>query len=249
MANITTIRTTRLRWVNIARSVVPPFIWASLYRRLVIRKIVDSDQYAPHFSPWLSPEFAEKFDRISPYTVVDIQRCWTIWRALSQALNVEGDVCETGVFQGGTARLIREAMAGHDAKQLFLFDSFEGMKTVSTVDRHKEHDFADTSVESVRSVVGDEPFIHYRKGWVPDTFAGLEDRRFCFAHIDLDLYQGVLDSLTFIYPRLSSGGAIVFDDYGFASCPGARKAVDAFFADKPERPLALSTAQALVTKL
>lgn len=158
-------------------------------------------------------------------------------------------MCETGVFQGGTARLIREAMAGHDAKQLFLFDSFEGMKTVSTVDRHKEHDFADTSVESVRSVVGDEPFIHYRKGWVPDTFAGLEDRRFCFAHIDLDLYQGVLDSLTFIYPRLSSGGAIVFDDYGFASCPGARKAVDAFFADKPERPLALSTAQALVTKL
>jgi len=94
-----------------------------------------------------------------------------------------------------------------------------------------------------------EPFIEYRKGWVPDTFAGLEDRKFCFAHIDLDLYQGVFDCLSFVYPRLSPGGSIVFDDYGFASCPGARRAVDEFFADKPERPLAMKTAQALVTKL
>jgi O-methyltransferase len=84
---------------------------------------------------------------------------------------------------------------------------------------------------------------------VPETFAGLEDRRFCFAHIDLDLYQGVKDAVAFVYPRMPRGGLIVFDDYGFASCPGARKAVDEFFADKPERPLALSTGQALVAKL
>ena len=84
---------------------------------------------------------------------------------------------------------------------------------------------------------------------IPDTFAGLSDARFCFAHIDLDLYQGVRDSLDFLYPRLSHGGVIVLDDYGFASCPGARKAVDEFFQDKPERPLALSTSQAIIHKL
>ena len=42
---------------------------------------------------------------------------------------------------------------------------------------------------------------------------------------------------------------MVFDDYGFASCPGARKAVDEFFNDKPERPLVLPTAQAIVMRL
>ena len=27
---------------------------------------------------------------------------------------------------------------------------------------------------------------------------------------------------------------MLFDDYGFATCPGARRAIDEFFADKPE---------------
>ena len=97
--------------------------------------------------------------------------------------------------------------------------------------------------------MGSDDFIDYRKGWVPETFAGLEDKSFCFAHIDLDLYQGVLDSLTFLYPRMSAGGIIVLDDFGFASCPGARRAVDEFFADKPEFPLALQTCQGLIHKL
>ena len=157
---------------------------------------------------------------------------------------------EAGVFQGGTARLLKLALGEMREKRLYLFDSFEGMKRVSDrEDRHSEGDFSDTSVEAVRKVVGGGEFVHICKGWIPETFAGLDDRRFCFAHIDLDLYQGVRDSLNFLYPRLSRGGVIVLDDYGFASCPGARKAVDEFFADKPERPLALSTSQAIIHKL
>jgi O-methyltransferase len=42
---------------------------------------------------------------------------------------------------------------------------------------------------------------------------------------------------------------MLFDDYGFWSCPGARQAVDEFFADKPEAPFALPTGQALVARL
>ena len=41
----------------------------------------------------------------------------------------------------------------------------------------------------------------------------------------------------------------MLDDFGFASCPGARRAVEEFFADKPERPLALQTCQGLIHKL
>jgi len=54
------------------------------------------------------------------------------------------------------------------------------------------------------------------------------------------------DSLAFVWPRLSRGGMIVFDDYGNPMCPGARKAIDTFFADKPEIPLCLPSGQALV---
>ena len=128
-------------------------------------------------------------------------------------------------------------------------DSFEGMKKTSQSDRHREGDFSDTSLESVRSFVGDQPFIRYIKGWIPDTFSEIQNNRFCFVHIDLDLYQGIIDCLEFTYPRLSPGGMIVLDDYGYASCPGARQAVEEFFKTKPEKPLALSTAQALIVKL
>jgi O-methyltransferase len=41
---------------------------------------------------------------------------------------------------------------------------------------------------------------------------------------------------------------MVFDDYGLPSCPGARRAVDEFFARQPEVPLILATGQAVVFK-
>jgi 2-polyprenyl-3-methyl-5-hydroxy-6-metoxy-1,4-benzoquinol methylase len=42
---------------------------------------------------------------------------------------------------------------------------------------------------------------------------------------------------------------MLFDDYGFATCPGARLAVNEFFVDKPERIIELPTGQAFVIKI
>jgi O-methyltransferase len=42
---------------------------------------------------------------------------------------------------------------------------------------------------------------------------------------------------------------MVFDDYGSLSCPGAKTAIDEFFADKPEYPCYLLTGESLVIKL
>lgn len=222
-----------------------------MYNRLVVRDIPDAEYYRPSYSPWLAPWFRTLFEEhVRPHSVVSIERCWTLWQSLAQAVNCPGAVMEAGVFQGGTARLLREVIGERRDRKLYLFDSFEGMQKVDAdSDRHSEGDFADTSLDGVRSVVGSDPFIEFRKGWVPAIFSGLEGETFCFAHIDLDLYEGVRDTLAFVYPRLSPGGVIVLDDYGFASCPGARRAVDDFFADKPERPLALLTSQALIHKL
>jgi O-methyltransferase len=116
-------------------------------------------------------------------------------------------------------------------------------------DVHSASDFADTSLESVRRLVGSERWIDYRAGLVPETFRGLEDSRIRFAHVDLDIYDAILAACEFVYPRLSPCGVMVFDDYGFWSCPGARAAVDEFFRDRPEAPVCLPTGQALVVKL
>ena len=234
---------------SLLKALIPPILWRQIYRQAIVGSIPDAERYQPLYSPWLAADFRALHRQISPYTLVSIDRCWTLSQMLTQALNVEGDVMEAGVFQGGTARLLKLGME-KSGRNLLLFDSFEGMKSVSaTADRHQRGDFADTSLDSVRRVVGTEAFTDYRKGWIPNTFAGLEERTFCFAHIDLDLYQSILDCLEFLYPRMPRGAVMVFDDYGFPSCPGARRAVEQFFAGRPEKPLALMTGQALVLKL
>jgi len=243
------IRTTRTSGIEVAKALTPPALWSQLYRRLVVKDIPDADRYRPQYQPWRARWFVDLYNSISPYTVVSIDRCWTIRQMASHASALDGVFLEAGVFQGGTARMLR-LLAEEKSKQLHLFDSFEGMKVADAdLDRHVSGDFADTSLEGVQKVVGTGDFVHFHKGWIPDTFADLGELKVSFAHIDLDLYQGVFDTLAFVYPRMPAGGVIVFDDYGFASCPGARRAVEEYFDDKPEKPLALHTGQAVVHKL
>ena len=86
-------------------------------------------------------------------------------------------------------------------------------------------------------------------GLFPDTAGPVAETAFCLVHADVDIYTSVLACCHFFYPRLVSGGVMIFDDYGRQSCPGARAAVDELFADKPERPVYLPSAQAFVVKL
>jgi hypothetical protein len=41
---------------------------------------------------------------------------------------------------------------------------------------------------------------------------------------------------------------LLCDDYGFETCPGAARAMDRFFTDKPEPIISLTTGQGLVIK-
>ena len=143
------------------------------------------------------------------------------------------------------------ASAG-SGKRISLFDSFEGCPAVNSQKdvSFETGQFAIDSVASVKQLLSDfDTVTHIRKGWIPDSFAGLEQRSYAFAHLDIDLYQSALDCCEYFYPRLVAGGALLFDEYGFASARGERDAVDEFFASKPESPIVLPTGQAIVLKL
>ena len=86
------------------------------------------------------------------------------------------------------------------------------------------------------------------KGWIPEVFHPARDRRYCFVHIDVDLYAPTLASLEFFYPRLNPGGVLICDDYGFSTCPGATRAVDEFLEDKPEAVVHVPTGQGFFVK-
>jgi O-methyltransferase len=54
--------------------------------------------------------------------------------------------------------------------------------------------------------------------------------------------------MRFFYPRLVPGGVILCDDYGFTTCPGVRRAVDEFMADKPEHVVHVPTGHGFLVK-
>jgi O-methyltransferase len=199
------------------------------------------------------PAFEEHYQAVKKYTMVSRDRCYVLHQTLRQALLLQGDVVECGVFRGGTALLEARTMAAAGqtpSRRLHLFDSFQGMgANMTDDDSFRPGDFGRTSPEHVRSLVAPYPFVDMHVGYIPDTFKGLDLRQIAWAHVDLDLYKSIRDAIDYLYPRLVPGGFLIFDDYGFPSCPGARRAVDEAFADKPEVPLCLPTAQCLVVKL
>jgi O-methyltransferase len=229
-----------------------------------VREMPDSDAYTfyvsglPVYHPWRKDAdiatLMADLARLGTMTLIDWDRMWTLKWAFAQTTSIPGEVWEAGVYRGGSAlmlkRLLLDAHPPARLPRLRLFDSFEGLPVgVAGVDLHSEGDFSDTSLEAVTRLVGTDAFIDFRKGWIPNTFAGLSSSRIRLAHIDVDIYQSTIDCCEFIYSRMSAGGVMLFDDYGFASCPGARKAVDEFFADKPECPLAIPTGQAVVFRV
>ena len=212
--------------------------------------IADWQLYRPLYSPWLSDEFKKYYSIATPRTVVSPDRCYVIYILLKQALKIDGDAVECGVYKGGTAAMMAKIIAQSGCpKKLFLFDTFTGMpETDKERDLPMEGDFADTSAEDVERYVNEPEIAVIKKGLIPKTFVGLETRRFAFAHIDVVIYRAIIDSLEFIWPRLVSGGFMIFDDYGFASCAGARQAVDEYFYNTKTYPLCLPTGQAIIIK-
>jgi O-methyltransferase len=214
--------------------------------------VPDAHLYLPNYSPWEGdPAFEELYQKARPHTVCNRQHCFILWKTLQQALHLPGEFLECGVFRGGTALLEAATLQQHQqTRPLRLFDTFAGMPEVrSDLDRYQPGDFSRTSVDFVRKLLAPYPFVSLHPGFIPDSFAGLPIEKIAWAHIDVDIYQSVRDCIDYIYPRLVPGGIMVFDDYGFPSCPGARRAVDEAFASLPEIPLCLLTAQCLVIKI
>lgn len=76
-------------------------------------------------------------------------------------------------------------------------------------------------------------------------FAGNE--RFACVHIDADTYESTLAAIDWFWPRMVSGGIMVFDDaMDFPNCPGVTRAIKERFA--PEQYQQMAPAQVWARK-
>lgn len=142
-----------------------------------------------------------------------------------------GYIIEMGVFRGGSLSILAKFNPGID---ILAFDSFEGVPEGDSHDIHQSGDFG--GLDS-RAIIGFFsmifPAVRIFKGFIPKIFEAIDSNTRCsFCHIDLDMHESVRLACDFIFPRMLSGGIILFDDYKQKTTPGATKAIDEFFADK-----------------
>src|SRR3989344_1925722 len=178
--------------------------------------------------------------------LLDDLEAYQIYTAVIKTEKIAGDIAEVGVYKGGSAKLICEARGG---KPVHLFDTFEGLPDLCELDSSKQFHKGDYSApfESVKDYLKNYPNVYFYKVLFPSTTEPVENKRFSFVHLDVDLYGSTLNCLKFFYPKMNKGGVIISHDY--PSSEGVKKAFDEFFSDKPELVIdLLSYEQCLIVK-
>jgi Glycosyltransferase family 9 (heptosyltransferase)/Macrocin-O-methyltransferase (TylF) len=156
-------------------------------------------------------------------SLVNFDRLAVIRNLVLETNRLAGDVAELGVYQGGTAKLIRHYAAG----TLHLFDTFAGIPTDDADGKHLAGEFPGNLAE-VQALV---PNATYHVGSFPAT-APDDGTRYRFVHLDADTYQSTAAGLDYFAPRMVVGGVIVLDDYGWWKCPGVGRALHERFSEK-----------------
>lgn len=177
------------------------------------------------------------------------------------ANEIPGDIVECGVWRGGSMQAAALALLGcaDVTRDLHLYDTFEGMTPPQDVDRRLDGRTAAELLETnsrdsrvwgvatlddVKAGMAEIGYpserIHFHPGPVEETIPGAAPDSVAILRLDTDWYASTLHELEHLYHRLSPGGVLIIDDYGWWE--GSRKATDEFLDRIGERLLLLPIA-------
>ena len=205
-------------------------------------------------------EAKEIIRAVRPYTMTGGDKLYALIQAARYVVRhrIPGDVVECGVWRGGSMQAAARTLAsvGDTSRGLHLFDTFEGMPPPSGRDVRRwdsraasellaSESPADSKVwavatlDDVRQGFASVPYpperVHFVQGRVEDTIPARAPDRISILRLDTDWYESTRHELEHLYPRLSPGGVLLLDDYGYWE--GSREAVDEFLAATGERLL------------
>jgi hypothetical protein len=209
----------------------------------------------------LEPEFLEIHAACAGLTMTSIERMYALYKATRYVIDagVPGDLVECGVWRGGSVMLMAATLLryGTSDRVIWLYDTFDGM-TPSSVDDVQEMSGRPASeilAERERSL--DDPFwgvaprahvednlrqtgypmerLRFVEGNVLTTIPSETPELIALLRLDTDWFASTSHELYHLYPRLTRGGVLLVDDYGYWR--GARKATDEYLAALPAPPL------------
>lgn len=198
--------------------------------------------------------FHDIYERCRAYTMTSLERMYGLYQAVNYVLDagVPGDVVECGVWKGGSSMLAaRTLLLRNDTSRLiYLFDTFAGMSEPSeedvrfdgadagstwseTKDANNQSTWCNSPVDEVRSNLLSTGYpaerLIFVQGKVEDTIPRPDPSEIAILRLDTDWYESTLHEMRHLYPRLSEGGVVIIDDFGWWN--GARKAVEEYLAE------------------
>ncbi len=168
------------------------------------------------------------------HTMIGLTRLDNLQYCLETVLRegIPGDVIETGAWRGGACIFMRGCFAAYGItdRTVYVADSFEGLPRPEVPqdagDTHYTHPFLAVSQAQVEAnfrsygLLDDQ--VVFLKGWFKDTLPRAPIERLAILRLDGDMYASTMDALNALYPKLSSGGFCIVDDYGVVeSCKQA----------------------------
>lgn len=184
---------------------------------------------------------------VQPFTMTSPERLYGLINAVRYIVKyqIPGDIVECGVWRGGSMMAVALALLtlGEENRQLYLFDSFQGMPepgenddqaSKDTFRKYKGYkDGSDWCIATeaevkvtMQSTGYPQEKINVVKGMVQDTIPAKAPQRISLLRLDTDWYASTSHELVHLFPRLSKYGVLILDDYGMWG--GARQAVDEF---------------------
>jgi len=203
--------------------------------------------------------FVESFDS----TASTEQEKSLIWRlhvlawAATHALKIPGDFVECGVFKGFSSAVICKYLDFAKVPRTFyLYDTFSGLAEETSTSEERamwNHGYMKLDPEKwlneVKATFAEYPNVRLVPGVVPASFAQALPERIAYLHIDMNSAQAELQALEHLFDRVSPGGVIVFDDYGWVGNNPQAQAESRFLAEKGLPILEVPTGQGVVIKV
>ena len=228
-------------------------------RRLLRRTDGPSPAPAPA-DPTVTDADREILDRCAPLSLIGPARMLSLIDAVRHCARrgLPGALAECGVWKGGAvlAMLLTLQQEGVTDRDVYLFDTFEGMTEPSPEDtsafeapaletwraagaagRRAWEEFFDPATfgeDQVRETLETSGYpperLHLVRGRVEDTIPGRAPEELALLRLDTDWYESTRHELVHLWPRLVDGGVLIVDDYGHWD--GARRAVEEYFAGR-----------------
>lgn len=203
----------------------------------------------------LSTSDCDVLRQVAGYTMTSVERQAALISAVRYLVQrgIEGCIVECGVWRGGSSMAVALTLLQEkrNDRDLYLFDTFEGMTAPTDVDQTADGTLAQSHLDNDPDKTGlwcvaglddvqrnmestgyPQERVHYIKGPVEQTIPEHSPTApIALLRLDTDWYESTRHELIHLFPRLVPGGILIVDDYGHWA--GARKAVDEFLAEQP----------------